>query len=122
MSDTYKNKHYFQAREAWSRGEDATGISQYWDYHRFSSKKTPQSSRTAKYIIQVMGHHRRRASERAVIRGVLAEYGCNDIDLHIDICADNEYRYLYEDVYPAVDSMRYEKKLNRVFSNVWDYY
>jgi hypothetical protein len=123
MSDTFKTKHYRQALKLYRDGEDPTVVSKFWDFHKFRYHKTPSDSKSAKEVIQIFGHHRRRASEREVIRGILAEYG--HYELVTVVCMhiyDNDEHYEYVDLYPCIEDMRYEKKLNRKFSNVWDLY
>ena len=89
MSDTWKTKNYAKARNAWRADKDERGISDFWDNHRFRYHKTPRGGTLARFIIQTMGHKRRRAEERKVSRLALlvdGHYTLDDVGLRYHGC------------------------------------
>lgn len=133
MSNTYKHKDYFKGMrlhdlavcKCHHRGNFHCICKRpeprWWKEHRFSFHKTPRDSKTAKYIIQTLGHRRRRASERVVCKNL-----CN---------LENNYKFgFYYDYDPDLwwtDVYDFEEldevydvglKLEKQWSNVRDYY
>jgi hypothetical protein len=72
-------------------------------------KKPVGDSSAAKYIIQTLGHHRRRSAELKINKQFIKE---NVQELMHNLTDDQE----------KVDIFDYEVKIRRLFSNRWDYY
>ena len=128
MTDTYTTKEYAKAKKAWSMGIDPTGLSKYWDLHRFHYHKTPSESKNAKLVIQTMGHKRRRAREREAFRAaVKLDIYANNFDIELwDVegscnCCECMLEYYYND-HEDYDYEKYLPKNAKRHSNVWDYY
>ena len=126
MSNTYTQKNYAKARIAWRKGEDPTGISKFWDHHRFRYTKTPRGSAVARYLIQTVGHKRRRREERMAARLALLTDGLYAYDECICYYDDNDRAYDFEYVYVAAhEDTDYEvglPKNAKRHSDVWDHY
>ena len=95
MSNTYKHKEYYK----WRASDYDSSVDCVWKDHRFSYRKSPSDSKTAKYIIQTLGHHRRRAAERKTC--------CNVKSLGVN--------------FELLEEFDYEKHLSKRWSNIWDY-
>ena len=119
MSDTYKTKNYAKAVKARNEDKDSYGISTFWDYHRFRSYKTPRGDNLSKFIIQTVGHRRRRAEERRVSGLVVRNDGYWERDSE----ADCDCFFCWGiDIHDTQDYERNLPKNAKRHSNVWDYY
>jgi hypothetical protein len=132
MSRTYKTTNYLKARKAFREGENSSGISTFWDYHRFQHIMSPRGSKIAKYIIQTKGHHARRTAERNVIRKALSvglgtfrrytEDTPDDLELEERTCdVGQDYQLVLYRVVSDHEEMDYDLKLSRYFSDPYDY-
>lgn len=138
MSNTYKHKDYFKCNRAFKKFKCSCHhrgniycicgkpTCDWWENHRFQCKKTPRDSKTAKYIIQTLGHHRRRASERVVcgdVKNISNNYSLGGWLLYFildQLEYDDDYYHTFENDIDDVYDIGL--KLDKKWSNVWDYY